>query len=92
MRDDTDGERYVHRPDASAGDADSDFGWRGWVLVGAVVVSFLLVPWTLILLSSARDAVAAVGLPWRETFLIVPLVPALGLGVLGVWAALAARR
>ena len=92
MSDDTDAEPYVHRPDASAGNADSDFGWRGWVLVGALVVSLLVVPWALILLSSARDAVTTVGLPWRETFLVVPLIPALGLGVLGVWAALAARR
>ncbi|QSG12730.1 putative membrane protein [Halapricum desulfuricans] len=84
-------EEYVHRPEASTG-SEREFGWRGWLLVGALVISFLVVPWVLILFSSAREAVAAVGLPWRETFLVVPLIPAVGLGVLGVWAALAARR
>ena len=91
MSDESD-DKYVHRPATSSSESNREFGWRGWVLVGALVVSFLIVPWALILLSSARDAVAAVGLPWRETFLVVPLIPALGLGVLGVWTALAARR
>lgn len=91
MSDDSD-ERYVHRPTASSPESEREFGWQGWMLVGALVISFLVVPWALILISSAREAIAAVGLPWRETFLIVPLIPALGLGVLGVWTALAARR
>jgi hypothetical protein len=88
-------ERYVHRPSGEPPrkpEADEAFGLRGWVLVGVIVVSFLIVPWSLILLSSAPGTLASIGLPWRETFLVVPLVPALVLGVVGVWTALAARQ
>lgn len=95
MSDETDEEEgYVHRPSGEPrrpGTAE-EFGWRGWILVGVLVASFLIVPWSLILLSSAPDTLADIGLPWRETFLIVPLIPALVLGVVGVWTALAARR
>lgn len=90
------GEGYVHRPSGEPPrkleTTDDSFGWRGWVLVGVLVLSFLVIPWALILLPTARGALAGVGLPWRETYLVAPLIPALVLGIVGVWTALHARR
>lgn len=88
-------ERYVHRPSGEPPrklDADEQFGWRGWVLVGVLVVAFLVVPWTLILLPSARGSLGLLGLTWRDTYLVVPLIPALVLGLVGVWTALRSRQ
>lgn len=90
-----DDDEYVHRPSGEPPqqvEAADGFGWRGWVLVGVLVFSFLLVPWTLILVPSVQSDVATLGLSWRDTFLFVPLLPALLLGIVGVWTALAARR
>lgn len=94
---DADGDdAYVHRPSGEpprkAEATDDDFGWRGWVLVAVLVFAFLLVPWALILLPTAQSGVAGIGLSWRDTYLVVPLIPALLLGVVGVWTALAARK
>ena len=91
-----DDDTYVHRPSGEpprkAAATDDDFGWRGWVLVVVLVFSFLVVPWALILLPSAQSGVSALGLSWRDTYLALPMIPALVLGALGVWTALHARR
>lgn len=91
-----DDDTYVHRPSGEpprkAEARDQEFGWRGWVLVGVLVVSFLVVPWLLILAPSAQAGVGALGLSYRDTYLVVPLLPALVLGVVGVWTALRARQ
>jgi len=79
-------------PDGRTADQPTSLGWRGWVLVGALVVSFLVVPWAIILLPRAQGFLGSVGLGWRDAYLVLPLIPALGLGVLAVWAAVAARR
>jgi hypothetical protein len=93
---DDDEERYVHRPSGEpprqAPPGDQEFGWRGWVVVGALIVSFLVVPGAIVLLPPAQESVAAFGLSLRDTYLVVPLVPALVLGALGVWTALRARQ
>jgi len=87
---------YVHRPSGEpprkAEATDDEFGWRGWVLVGVLVFAFLLVPWALILVPTAQSGVGALGLSWRDTYLAVPMLPALLLGAVGVWTALHARR
>lgn len=93
---DADGEdTYVHRPSGEPprkpAANDDEFGWRGWVLVAVLIFAFLLIPWALILLPPAQSGVAGLGLSWRDTYLVVPLIPALLLGVVGVWTALAAR-
>ncbi|MDG5776232.1 hypothetical protein VB773_08320 [Haloarculaceae archaeon H-GB2-1] len=69
----------------------SDFGWRGWALVGLLVVSFLVVPWAIIALPGAGRAVSALGLGFKHTYLVLPLLPALLLGVVAVWAAVGER-
>lgn len=86
---------YVHRPSGSprpsqAPPAD-EFDWRGWVLVGAIVVAFLVVPATLLYLPQAKGAVASLGLTLRDAYLVLPLVPALVLGAIAVWAAVRSR-
>lgn len=63
-----------------------EFGWRGWVLVGFVVVAFFVVPGALYALAYAREFVTSFGLGWRQAYLVFPLVPALILGALAVWA------
>lgn len=86
---------YVHRPSGEPPRkpaADDEFGWRGWVVVAVLVFAFLLVPWALILLPTAQSGIGALGLSWRDTYLALPMIPALLLGALGVWTALAARR
>ena len=58
---------------------DREFGTRGWILVGIVVLSFVAVP-LLILLHPPGS------LSYRFAFLILPLVPAVLLGIAAVWA------
>ena len=69
------GDRQVIDPIAS----DREFGWRGWVLVGIVFVSFVIVP-ILIL------RYPPVTFSYRVAFLILPLAPAVLLGIAAVWA------
>jgi hypothetical protein len=79
-------------PPTEAPPPNDEFDWRGWVLVGAVVVSFLVIPWAIILLPRAEGLVTSLGLGLRDAYLVLPLVPAIGLGTLAVWAAVASRR
>lgn len=76
----------------SGADSGESLGWRGWVLVAAVVVSFLVVPWTIVLLPRAQGFLASLGLGLRDAYLVLPMVPAVVLAVLSVWAAVASRR
>lgn len=80
------------QPRNMPGKTDSEFDWRGWMLVGAIVVAFLVVPSILYLLPTARDAVAALGLGFRHTYLVLPLVPAFLLGTIAVWSAVRSRQ
>ncbi|GAA0466555.1 hypothetical protein MUK72_00890 [Halococcus dombrowskii] len=90
---------YVHDPEAFDDDrprseydeararaADQEFDWRGWVLVGIIVVAFLVVPGLILALPHAGGLLAAVGLTWRDTFLVLPLAPAVALGIAAIWA------
>lgn len=62
---------------------EDDFGPHGWVLVGAIVVAFVVAPGLIL----AYPHVLADRVPFLVAFLVVPLVPALLLGVVAVWAA-----
>jgi len=70
---------------------EGEFDWRGWLLVAAIVVAFLLVPGALYLLPSFRGVVASIGLGLRHTYLVFPLIPAFLLGAIAVWSAVRAR-
>ncbi|RJX51082.1 hypothetical protein [Halonotius pteroides] len=93
----TDADDPVHQsdaPDATATQLDpaeatdrEEVDRHGWVLVAGVVACFLVVPGLIYL----RPAIpAAAGLPFFATFLILPLVPAVLLGLLAVWSMRAA--
>lgn len=86
-------EGYVHRPggEPPSDTIDPTFDWRGWLLVGTLVVAFVVVPGALLLLARAQSAVAAVGLTPRDAYLVLPLIPALLLGFVAVWSAVNAR-
>ena len=75
---------------ASSAESDAEpdgFGRQGWLLVVGVVVCFLLIPGVVYL----KPAVpAAAGLPFFASFLVLPLLPAVGLGLLAVWSMRAA--
>jgi len=68
-----------------------EFGWRGWVLVGVIVVAFLVVPAAILFLPQAQGVVASLGLTLRDAYLVLPLVPAFLLGATAVWAAVRSR-
>lgn len=85
---------------AAHSDADADtaplpgpppdgFGDRGWVLVATVVLAFLVIP-GIIYLRPALPGEA--GVPFIVAMLILPLVPALLLGLTAVWSMSASRR
>lgn len=92
---------YVHDPEAfdedgprseydeAAARADGrEFDWRGWILVGMIVIAFLVVPGVILALPyAAGPGLAVFGLTWRDTFLALPLIPALVLALTAVWAA-----
>ncbi|MFB6128482.1 MAG: hypothetical protein ABEJ47_01845 [Halorhabdus sp.] len=65
---------------------------ESWLVIGVLTLALIVIPWSLILLPSARGVVEAVGFTLRDAYLVVPLVPAIGLGVIGVWTAVRARR
>ncbi len=95
--DDADGtdDTYVHQPRSSpprqARPTDNDFDWRGWLLVGVVVFSFLVVPTAILYLPQAQSLIASLGLTMRDAYLVLPLLPAFLLGAVAVWAAVRTR-
>jgi hypothetical protein len=92
---DDDADRYVHDPaDARRphqAPPEDEFDWRGWVLVGFVVVAFLVVPTAILFLPQAADVIESLGLTLRDAYLVLPLVPAFILGAAAVWAAVRSR-
>ncbi|WP_225335028.1 hypothetical protein [Halomicrobium urmianum] len=89
----TDGDGgYVHRPSGEPPTTgEREFDWRGWVLVGTVVVAFLVIPTALVALPTAQEFVGSLGLSLRDAYLVLPLVPAFALGAVAVWSAVRSR-
>ncbi|WP_458185018.1 hypothetical protein [Haladaptatus sp. NG-WS-4] len=58
---------------------DREFGKSGWILVGVMVLAFVIAP----LLIYFRPP----ALPFKVSYLVLPLVPALLLGATAVWSA-----
>ncbi|WP_246022905.1 hypothetical protein [Halosimplex halophilum] len=69
-----------------------EFGRRGWALVAALVVALVVIPWTIIAIPQAQSLLEALPLGYRDAYLVLPFVPAVFLGLLGVWTAVANRR
>jgi sterol desaturase/sphingolipid hydroxylase (fatty acid hydroxylase superfamily) len=63
--------------------ADREFDWRGWTLVVAVFVAFVVVPGIIFAYPYVGPAL---GLTFWDTYLALPMIPAIVLGVLAVWA------
>jgi len=81
--DDSEGTRdaYVHEPDGETPPPEKrEFGRQGWLLVAGVLLAFVVVPLAIYL--NARGVVA---LPFRVSFLVLPLLPAVLLALLAVW-------
>jgi hypothetical protein len=68
------------------------FDWRGWLLVAVVFVCFLAVPGVILYLPQAKPLIESLGLTLRDAYLALPMVPALVLGAVAVWSAVASRR
>lgn len=89
------GEPTERRPAADPGDdaiaaepgtpesVDREFDWRGWILVGAVAVSFLVIPGVILGYPYVGQQL---GLSFYDTYLVLPMVPAVILALLAVWA------
>jgi hypothetical protein len=73
----------VHHPEPEP----TGFGRRGWLLVAAVALSVLVVPGAVYLFPAAP---AAAGVPFIAAMLVLPMVPAVLLGVVAVWSMTAA--
>jgi hypothetical protein len=89
---------YVHRPGDTPGDASPDvesdaesdsFGARGWILVGVLTFSMLVVPGVIYLYPAAPGSA---GLSFFAAMLALPMVPAVLLGLAAVWSMTAATR
>lgn len=74
----SEGTCVVH-PDA----VERSFDWRGWALVGAIFVAFLLIPGLIYLYPRVPSDI---GLSFWDTYLVLPMIPAVVLGLLAVWA------
>lgn len=72
---------YVYEPGVEpAGPDDREFDWRGWTLVGMIVLAFLVSP--AIILFHPPEM-----LPFFVAYLVLPLLPAVLLGIVAVWSA-----
>lgn len=89
-----DGGGYVHDPDGSASDGSADtdaagnggneFGVSDWVLVGALILCTLVIP---VVIYVYPYWIASLGFStFIGTYLILPLIPAVVLGVIAVWS------
>ena len=74
-----DGEEDAEHPET----ADREFDWRGWTLVVAVFLCFVVVPG---IIYAYPYVGPALGLTFWDTYLALPMVPAIVLGILAVWA------
>ncbi|NHX37655.1 MULTISPECIES: hypothetical protein [Halolamina] len=86
--DDGDDGGYVHTPGGVEGDDGPDAsdgesgGPSGWILVGAITLATLVIPGIIYL----YPTLLADHVPFLVAMLALPFVPALLLGVVGVWA------
>jgi len=79
---------YVHTPggldgaDAPDDESEGDGGPSGWILVGAITLATLVIPGVIYV----YPTLLADHVPFMVAMLALPFVPALLLGIVGVWA------
>ncbi|NIB99964.1 hypothetical protein [Halobacterium sp. R2-5] len=77
----------THDPREDYDDAEAGMSERAqWLVVAALVVSGLLAPLYLYVVGPGTF-----GLSYRDTYLAVPMIPAILLGAIGVWTAVRGR-
>lgn len=79
----SDGDRSGESGVAHPGAIDREFDWRGWLLVAAIFVAFLVVPGMIYLYPRVPSNF---GLTFWDAYLVLPMIPAVILGLLAVWA------
>lgn len=67
------------------------FDWRGWLLVAVVFVSFLVFPAIVLYLPEIHGALSLAGLSLTQAYVVFPMIPAILLGGVAVWAAIRSR-
>lgn len=82
----TSGSRQTGRPESV--EPAEEMNWRGWLLVGAVLVCFLVIPVLILFIPQAQSLLGSLGLTRRQAYLAMPMIPAILLGITAVWAAL----
>lgn len=80
------GARQTGRPKSVEPAEEMD--WRGWLLVGAVLTCFLVIPVLILFIPQAQSLLSSLGLSRRQAYLAMPMIPAILLGITAVWAAL----
>ena len=86
---------YVHTPEDAGDEGDSfggepepdGFGRKGWALTAVLFMCVLVIPG---IIYAYPYAAGAFGLTFFATYLALPLVPALLLGLVAVWSMTAA--
>ncbi|SNR31332.1 hypothetical protein [Halorubrum vacuolatum] len=84
---------YVHTPDGERVDTGPDepaadgFGRQGWALTAALIVCVLVIPG---IIYAYPYAAGSFGLSFFGTYLVLPLIPAVLLGLIAVWSMTAA--
>ena len=86
---DVDGRRDADAGATATDEAGDAFGGRGWLLVVAVVVSTLVIPAVIYVLPSLLPSL---GLPYVAALLVLPMAPAMLLGLVAVWSMAASGR
>jgi hypothetical protein len=76
-RDESDDE-IVH-PNAPVERGEEEWNVRDWALVGVIFLCFIVIPATIYILPPVR--------PFRFAYLVLPLIPAILLGLVAVWSA-----
>lgn len=86
---DADGRRRADTGGAVEKRNGADGRSGGWLLVGALAVALLVIPAAIVALPAGASVF---GIPYVHTLVALPMVPAIGLGLLAVWTAVRARR
>jgi cytochrome b subunit of formate dehydrogenase len=86
----SDGEPSTTGEPPTTGEPEADgFGRKGWALTAVLFTCVLVIPGIIYLYPYAAGWF---GLPFFATYLALPLVPALLLGLVAVWSMTAATR
>ena len=90
---------YVHTPDEDGGSDGADpagsepeadgFGRKGWALTAVLFTCILVIPGIIYVYPYAAGAF---GFSFFQTYLALPLIPAVLLGAVAVWSMTAATR